>query len=371
MSTRLANNVQGVLSGAIASGATAMNVTLDTGSNSYPVSIDGSNPMYLTLSDPTSPMLCEIVRVTAVSGSNVTTMTRGQRGTAAVGWAAGARVSLNAHAQDFPVINDAGDLTVAADVSAVNGTFTGIAQLAAGSAAAPSLHFGDLATGIYRSGEDEIAITTDGVQRLQINSDGLYGPRYYWTHRALDLPGSQDENKYFLLALKSSDDVRINGVIICGRSGSIVASEAQVEIIYGLAGTRTTPSGCIKYIAAGHASYTRYMRYSLVEVDYGGATYVALKMTKNGDFTTPHKYFEFFGHITGTVSLTQVRPSEISNEQAFGGYNGEMGINHMNVRFQLSAGFWGANPPSSKPTVTNLATLITALESYGLVTDGT
>ncbi len=320
MSTRLDNNVQGVLSGAIASGATAMNVTLDTGSNSYPASIDSYNPMYLTLSDPTSPMLCEIVRVTAVSGSNVTTMTRGQRGTAAVGWAAGARVSLNAHAQDFPSINDDGDLTVAADVSAVNGTFTGIAQLAAGSVAAPSLHLGDTTTGLYRRTTNEVSITISGEEQFRFSSG---------TFRIFRSSGFALINMY-----------------------SYREATAQAGLrIFAARGTRGTPGYCASgdnmfqirnypWDGGSHATETARIRFRANQAHASGALGTRIEI-----------------ETTANDSATQSTALTIGADKSL----------------KVVGGFaaWNATPPASKPTVTDLATLITALASYGLVTDGT
>lgn len=158
MSTRLANNVRGTLTAPIASGATSMTVLLDTGSNSYPSTINSDNPMYLTISDPANFLLRECVRVTAVSGSNVTTMTRGVRGTAAVGWSAGAVISLNVYAEDLLSIND--------DGAVVN------LRLIPGSAAANAVFFGTAGTGLHGDSTN-VYIATAGSVRATINSTGL------------------------------------------------------------------------------------------------------------------------------------------------------------------------------------------------------
>ena len=51
-------------------------------------------------------------------------------------------------------------------------TFTGVQRLPAGTAAAPALNFGDTGTGLYRSGTNEIAFSTNGTQRFYINAAG-------------------------------------------------------------------------------------------------------------------------------------------------------------------------------------------------------
>ena len=150
----LGNNIQGVLTAGINNAVTAMNVTLDAGSKSYPAGIAAATPIHLTLSDPDNPLLNEIVKVTAATGANVTTMVRAQRGTTALTWAADTKVTLNLHAQDITERSDN-------------------AILAAGTAAAPSLIWGDPATGFYRSAENNIDATINGTNRLQLSSTGL------------------------------------------------------------------------------------------------------------------------------------------------------------------------------------------------------
>jgi hypothetical protein len=55
-------------------------------------------------------------------------------------------------------------------------TFTGAVKIAAGSAAAPALTFtGDLNTGIYSPGADQLALSTAGTERLRIDSSGRVG----------------------------------------------------------------------------------------------------------------------------------------------------------------------------------------------------
>ena len=103
---KLENNVKGTLTTGIDAIATAMNVSLLAGSKSYPASIDADNPIYLTLSSPSNPLSNEIVKVTAVTGANVTTMVRGQRDTVARAWVAGTIISINLHAEDIDEMRD-------------------------------------------------------------------------------------------------------------------------------------------------------------------------------------------------------------------------------------------------------------------------
>jgi len=100
----LGNNIRGTLGSTINTVSTAMTVILDGNSKAYPSGVSADTPMYLTISSETDPLLCEIVKVTEVSGADVTTMERAQRGTSALVWPTGSIVSLNMHAQDVNVM---------------------------------------------------------------------------------------------------------------------------------------------------------------------------------------------------------------------------------------------------------------------------
>lgn len=175
LNNQLANSIRGTLTAGINDAVTAMNVTLAAGSASYPADIDADNPIYLTIADADNVLLNEIVKVTAVTGANVTTMVRGQRGTIAQAWSAGDAVTLNLHAHDITeirdfvkdVIDDDGNVT-AADLDV-----TGVATLAAGTEAAPGATLGDAATGVYRPALNEIAISINGTKRLHLTASGL------------------------------------------------------------------------------------------------------------------------------------------------------------------------------------------------------
>ena len=182
---KLENNVKGQLATGINAAVTAMDVNLLAGSKSYPAGIDVDNPMYLTISSATNPLSNEIVKVTAHTGANVTTMVRGQRGTVAAIWPADAVVSLNLHAEDMEGIQAfvGSDGTYTGNVTGnlsgnvtgnVDGDLSGSVVLDAGTAALPSASFtGDPNTGFYHIGADHIGASTNGVLRLSISTTAI------------------------------------------------------------------------------------------------------------------------------------------------------------------------------------------------------
>jgi hypothetical protein len=97
----LENNVKGILATGITAVATAMTITWDTNSKEYPEGVSDDYPMYLNISNPFNPLICEIVKVTDITGGAVAVMERAQRGTDARAWIAGSIVSLNLQAQDI------------------------------------------------------------------------------------------------------------------------------------------------------------------------------------------------------------------------------------------------------------------------------
>mgnify|MGYP007112054621 FL=1 len=59
------------------------------------------------------------------------------------------------------------------DIAGVDVTATGVVTAAAGTAATPSLTFGDATTGLYRSAANEIATAVSGVNVVTVDTDGL------------------------------------------------------------------------------------------------------------------------------------------------------------------------------------------------------
>ena len=53
------------------------------------------------------------------------------------------------------------------------GTLTGVLQLPAGTASAPSIHFNEQSTGFFRKSSHVIGISTSGTERMNISSQGL------------------------------------------------------------------------------------------------------------------------------------------------------------------------------------------------------
>lgn len=58
-------------------------------------------------------------------------------------------------------------------LSASGGTLTGVLAASAGSASAPSLHFGDSTTGLFKKGSNQIGLTFAGTEKSFFDQNGL------------------------------------------------------------------------------------------------------------------------------------------------------------------------------------------------------
>ncbi len=58
-------------------------------------------------------------------------------------------------------------------LATTGGTMTGVLQLPVGSATAPSIHFGQTTTGIFRGSSHRISVTSDGTQVFYVDSTGI------------------------------------------------------------------------------------------------------------------------------------------------------------------------------------------------------
>lgn len=129
-----ANNASSSLASAVSAGATTM--TLDSGQGALFPSPTSGQAFMLTLSDQSTGLLTEIVRVTARSG-DVLTVTRAQEGTTALAWAAGdvcANLITAGTASSFLQAGAVGALTAIA----ANTTISASAQTTLGSFTVPA-----------------------------------------------------------------------------------------------------------------------------------------------------------------------------------------------------------------------------------------
>lgn len=94
--------------------------------------------------------------------------------------------TLAATANAVKVTKDVAD----AAIPKAGGTATGAVILPSGTAAAPALGVGSTDNGIYSSGTDEVAITTNGSSRVVVDSTGDVGIGYTSPAAKLDLNGN-------------------------------------------------------------------------------------------------------------------------------------------------------------------------------------
>jgi hypothetical protein len=131
-----ANNCNTTLASSLTAGASSMSVTSATG---FPVPT-GVQYFYCTLADAATQTTIEIVKVTAVSGTTFT-ITRGQDGTSATAFAAGAVVSLRlvrASLNDFPKLDETNTFNADQSISGALTVSAGLVSTSSFTATPPS-----------------------------------------------------------------------------------------------------------------------------------------------------------------------------------------------------------------------------------------
>jgi len=209
-----------------------------------------------------------------------------------------------------------------------------VLQLGAGSVGAPSLHFGDATTGIYRPAANQIGLSISGTQRILFNSSGI------------EVSGT------YLQATNSGGSASF-------RCYTYRDSTTQSSYnLYNARGTLASPANLQSGDANGTLtvwawqSGTTFVNNGLI----GFRTTEAHSSTALGCecriFTTPN------ASTTPAVAFT-------------------IGQNK-SARIVGGLGVFDATPVTSKPAVTGsrggnaaLASLLTTLAGYGLITDST
>jgi hypothetical protein len=181
--------------------------------------------MYLTISSLTNPLLNEIVKVTAVSGANITTMVRGQRDTSALAWNTGSVISLNLHAEDI----EAFQTHIQSD---------GKYALPVGTVLLPGLYFaGDTPTGIYRPAPLKIGFACNGVSEGIVDANGWNGdihlPDGSAAAPSLRLASDTDSGFYF------AADGQIGAAIAGSAVGTIRATGWNGAVVGNVTGNLT------------------------------------------------------------------------------------------------------------------------------------
>lgn len=105
-----------------------------------------------------------------------------------------------------------------------------------GSVSAPGLAFADdLNTGIYSPGNDQLAIATNGVQRVNFNGSTEVVFNDGGANVDFRVEGDTQPNLFFIDA--SADEIYINGGVFVGTPGT---GDAQINVGTGATGNRTT-----------------------------------------------------------------------------------------------------------------------------------
>ena len=215
-------------------------------------------------------------------------------------------------------------------------------KLGAGTAAAPSLIFGDAATGGYRSAENEIGFAINGTQRFNFNATGLQV-----TGASLQVTNSGAAASFRIYTYRESA-IQSSVTCCCARGTSAAPACLQsgdgIGSLQALAWTTGTT-----FVVSG--------QFRIVATENHSNTAIGCKAQI---WTTPN------GSTSQAVAL------ELGNDKAMIAYGSA----------KITTGFaaWNTTPPASKPEITGdlsaynetaFKAVITALAACGLMTDST
>jgi hypothetical protein len=250
-----------------------------TGSLTFEGSTADAFETTLAVVDPTADRTITIPNVTG------TVVTTGDSGTItstmiADGTIVDADVNASAAIAGTKVSPDFGSQTIAT---------TGVFSHALGAAATPSVTFtGDLNTGIYSPGADQLAISTNSTERLRVTSTGLVGIGTTSPGYTLDVaPGS------------AGDAIRLRGG--SGGTGVLQFTDSSASTQWG---TITTTSSSLN---ATHSSVVKFSTASSerARIDSSGRLLVGTSTARDlGEGGTHYIQLEGTGPATSSLVLT-------------------------------------------------------------------
>ncbi len=211
---------------------------------------------------------------------------------------------------------------LAAKLDKAGGTMTGALTLAAGTNSAPSVNFGDSATGFYKYATNNIGVACNGTMRWYWNQDGsLYnnGSAFIMNSSYGVMPSLYLRTNGLCLLLGASDDVRIERAAAASlQLGSNHATTATAQTIK--AHNVTTGTGANLVLAGGTGSVM------------GGSVKIAASTTTGAPNTLievmPSDQLAFFG-TGGSVQINTGIAGEshiaglntaVTEDSTFGGY---------------------------------------------------
>tara|TARA_R100000988_G_C4007632_1_gene174106 strand:- start:1891 stop:2760 length:870 start_codon:yes stop_codon:yes gene_type:complete len=123
------------------------------------------------------------------------------------------------------------------------GTLTGVLALSNASASAPSVHFGDSTTGLYRKGSNQIGFTFAGTERAFIDQDGLslLGTK---AARFFD----SDDSHY--VEIKAGTVTANRTITLPDATGTLMTTASS---LFTLGTTSVTSGGTIQSVAGVHS----------------------------------------------------------------------------------------------------------------------
>jgi len=195
--------------------------------------------------------------------------------------------------------------TTGSFTSLTGGVFTATSGVfALGAASAPSITFtGDLNTGIYSPGADQVAISTSGTQRLLIEADGDInvdsgGVFYDATNNRLGIGTTAVTN---LLHLRSDSASSVDHLYIQNRNGG-ASSEARIAFSNGTVDYNDNRYAYIGAVNTGAAENGNILVFATNS--NGQAATERMRISQNGVVTVKNGAVAEIGTLTDGATIT-------------------------------------------------------------------
>jgi len=220
------------------------------------------------------------------------------------------RVFLHAHDNGNLILYGGG--SQAQTISGADTTFTGVIIASAGSKGSPAITFtGDLDTGIYREGANDLAITAGGSTALLANSTGIGIPDYIYHIGDITTKIGFSAADTFIVRTADTERFSVNNSGFAGSSGARVTSILDEDNMASNSATALATQQSIKAYVDANAGGT--VNNSTITLTAGAGLTGSSSFTLNQASNQTITFSIDIGTLTTTTTSSNADWFAISN----------------------------------------------------------